>query len=66
MKNPVTTIKGVITLLVTLIAAIFPKLLGFNWADIEFQTAVIAAIMLVVSGVFGLIDIFKAGDKGGV
>ena len=65
MKNPVTTIIGILQLLITIIAAVFPKAFGIDWSNIDTQQAVIAGFTAILNGVFGLIMIFKAGDKSG-
>lgn len=65
MKNPKTTIIGIIQLLVTLIAALKPDLVGIDWANIDIQAAIMAGAAAVVSGGIALYNIFFAGDKEG-
>ncbi len=65
MKNPVTTIIGIIQLLISVIAAILPGLFGIDWTDLEFQDALLAGLAVLGNTIFGLINMFKAADKGG-
>ena len=65
LKNPVTTIIGIIQMLISLIAAVFPSLFGFDWTNLEFQQALLAGLAAVGNGIFGLINMFVAKDSGG-
>lgn len=65
VKNPVTTIIGVIQIVLSLIAAIFPSLFGFDWTNLEFQEALLAALAAIGNGIFGIINMFVAKDSGG-
>lgn len=69
MKNPVSTWVGIVQVFLTLIlgfmAVVFPNALGIDWSDVNVQTAITAAVMGIANGVFGLLQIFKFGDKGG-
>lgn len=66
MKNPVTTILGVVQFVITLIAVLFPKLFGMDWANADFQDAVMGGLAALASAIVSLVNIFKAGDKGGM
>ena len=64
MKNPISTILGIIQLLIPLIALVAPNLLGIDWSDTTTQQDVIASIAGILNGVSGLILIFKGADPG--
>ena len=66
IKNPVSTYVGVAQLIISLIAAIYPKAFGFEWGDLEFQNAIIVGLTALGNGIVGLLNTFKFGDKGGV
>ena len=65
MKNPKTTILGIVQLIITILAAIKPDLLGIHWDNLDTQQAIIAAIGGIITGGVGLYNIFFAGDKEG-
>ena len=59
MKNPITTITGVIMIVISALT-----LFGVISSEDQIEVQQLAAG--IIEGVAGLIAIFKAGDKGGV
>ena len=58
MKNPVTTISGVVLILLSALT-----LFGVITSDEETQLSQYAA--MIIEAIVGIIAIFKAGDKDG-
>jgi len=59
MKNPVTTISGIVLLLISALT-LFGVITQEQAGSIEQYAG------MIVEAVIGLIAVFKAGDKGGV
>jgi hypothetical protein len=59
MKNPVTTISGVLLLVLSALAM-------FNVITAEQSASISEYAGMLITAVVGLINVFKAGDKGGV
>ncbi len=59
MKNPVTTISGLIVLLIG-------GLTIFGVITSEEQVSLTALAEGLIEAIIGIIAIFKAGDKGGI
>ena len=59
MKNPVTTISGIIMIILSGLAL-------FGVIGPEQQATIGQYAMEIMTAIVGLIAVFKAGDKGGV